>query len=102
MSTVLVVDDEEGLLEVISDVIASLGHVPVMAHDGLEAWGLAQEHRPDLILSDQMMPRLTGVELMRNVRGHAGLRNVPFILMSAISPSGAEQATRFLRKPVDL
>ena len=90
MSTVLIVDDEEGLLEVISDVIAGLGDVPVMAHDGLEAWALAKEHRPDSILSDQMMPRLTGVELMRQVRRDAGLQNIPFILMSAASPSGAD------------
>jgi CheY-like chemotaxis protein len=102
MTTVLVVDDEEGLLEVIADVVAALGYVPLTAHDGAEALARAQEHRPDLILSDHMMPRLTGGELLRQVRKDPGLHDVPFILMSAASPGGVELATRFLRKPVDL
>src|SRR5438067_12934228 len=102
MMSVLVVDDEEGLLEVIADVIAALGYVPVTAHDGAEALARAHEHRPDLILSDHMMPRLTGMELLRQVRADAVLRDVPFILMSAATPNGADQATQFLSKPVDL
>ncbi|HVY39151.1 MAG TPA: response regulator [Polyangia bacterium] len=102
MLTVLVVDDEEGLLEVIADVIAALGYVPVTAHDGAEALARAREHRPDLILSDHMMPRLTGLDLLRQVRADPELREVPFILMSAATPNGADQATQFLSKPVDL
>lgn len=102
MLTVLVVDDEEGLLEVIADVIAALGYVPVTAHDGAEALVRARENRPDLILSDHMMPRLTGLDLLRQVRADPDLRDVPFILMSAATPNGADKATRFLSKPVDL
>jgi two-component system, sensor histidine kinase and response regulator len=74
----------------------------VTAHDGAEALARAHEHRPDLILSDHMMPRLTGMDLLRQVRADPGLHEVPFILMSAATPNGADQATRFLSKPVDL
>lgn len=102
MWTVLVVDDEEGLLEVIADVIAALGYVPLTAHDGAEALARAHETRPDLILSDHMMPRLTGIDLLRRVRADPDLRDIPFILMSAATPHGANEATRFLSKPVDL
>lgn len=102
MGTVLVVDDEEALLDVIADVVSDLGYVPVSAHDGAEGLARAREHRPDLILSDHMMPRLTGMDLLREVRDDPKLREVPFILMSAAHPDGAERATRFLRKPVDL
>jgi two-component system, sensor histidine kinase and response regulator len=102
MLTVLVVDDEEGLLEVIADVVAALGYLPVTAHDGAEALARAHEHPPDLILSDHMMPRLTGMELLRQIRADQDLKDIPFILMSAASPAGTEQATRFLGKPVDL
>jgi two-component system sensor histidine kinase/response regulator len=102
MRTVLVADDEAAILEVFSEIISGLGHQVVCARDGEEALRLARAHQPDLIVSDYMMPRRTGVELLRELRTEAPLAQVPFILVSAAQPRGSEEAWKFLSKPVDL
>ena len=102
MKVVLVVDDEEALLEVFASVVTDLGHTVVCAHAGDEALGLAQAHQPDLIISDHMMPGLTGVELLRSVRKDERLASTPFILVSAALPQGADEANAYLAKPVSL
>ncbi len=102
MKVVLVVDDEEALLEVFASVVTELGHTVLCAHAGDEALGLARAHQPDLIISDHMMPGLTGVELLRSVRGDERLAKTPFILISAAQPQGAHEANAYLAKPVSL
>ena len=102
MKVVLVADDEEALLEVFASVVTDLGHTVVCAHAGDEALGLARAHQPDLIVSDHMMPGLTGMEFLRSVRGDARLAQTPFILISAAQPQGAHEATTYLPKPVSL
>jgi signal transduction histidine kinase len=99
---ILIADDEGALLEVLASVITELGHRPVVAHDGRQALSLARAHRPDLIISDHMMPGLTGVELLRTLRQDEVLGRVPFLLMSAAQPKGAEEADAFLAKPMSL
>lgn len=102
MKVVLVVDDEEALLEVFASVVTELGHTVVCAHAGDEALGLARAHQPDLIVSDHMMPGLTGVEFLRSVRRDERLGSTPFILISAAVPQGAHEANAYLAKPVSL
>ncbi len=102
MSRVLVVDDEEALLDIVGDIVGSLGHDVIRAHDGEEALALAQRAPPDLIVSDFMMPRRTGLGLLDAVRADAALASVPFILMSAARPPVSLVATAFLAKPVGL
>ncbi|MFL5319932.1 MAG: response regulator, partial [Myxococcaceae bacterium] len=102
MKLVLVVDDEAALLDVFAMVISDLGHRVLTAHDGLEALALARTHLPDLVVSDHMMPRLTGLDLLRLLRGEPALSRTPFILVSAATPRGADEATASLTKPVSL
>jgi signal transduction histidine kinase len=102
LKVVLVADDEEALLEVFASVVTELGHTVLCAHAGDEALGLARAHQPDLIVSDHMMPGLTGLEFLRSVRGDARLAQTPFILISAAQPQGAHEATTYLPKPVSL
>jgi signal transduction histidine kinase len=87
---------------VFASVVADLGHTVLCAHAGDEALGLARAHQPDLIISDHMMPGLTGVELLRSVRGDERLAQTPFILISAALPQGAHEASAYLAKPVSL
>ena len=60
MSLVLVADDEPAVLEVLSQVVEDLGHDVLRARDGEEALGLARAARPQLVVTDHMMPRLSG------------------------------------------
>lgn len=102
MSLVLIADDEEPTLEILTEVMSTLGHQVLQAHDGEEALTLARAHGPELIITDFMMPRRTGVELIRALRSEASLRNTPIILISAATPRAAAEATRFLPKPLQL
>src|SRR5438105_1014256 len=102
MSNVLIVEDEEPLLEILADVTRDLGHTVITAQDGDEALRLARKKAPDLIVSDYMMPRRSGVELLHALRAEAALAEIPFVMMSAARPVERAEATRFLAKPLIL
>ncbi|MFP2912206.1 response regulator, partial [Pyxidicoccus sp. 3LFB2] len=102
MSLVLVADDEPAVLEVLSQVVEDLGHDVLRARDGEEAFGLAKARRPQLVVTDHMMPRLSGVELCRRLKQEVQLKDVPIILLSAVLPQGAPEASAFLHKPFEI
>lgn len=104
MSVVLIAEDEQGALELISEVVEQLGHQVLRTRDGEEALVLARAHTPALIISDYMMPRRSGLGLLRELRQDPSspLAQIPFLLMSAAQPKGAEAANLFLTKPVQI
>jgi signal transduction histidine kinase len=102
MSLVLIAEDEEAMLEIFAQVVEDLGHRTLRANNGDEALLLARTETPDLVVSDHMMPRRTGLELLRTLRVDPRLKTVPFLLLSAARPRGLEEADAFLPKPVDL
>ena len=102
MSLVLVADDEPAVLEVLTEVVEDLGHEVVRAHDGREALQIARAQRPQLVVTDHMMPRLSGVELCRAMRNDEALSQVPVILLSAALPPEATEAYAYLAKPFEL
>ncbi|ADO72324.1 ATP-binding response regulator [Stigmatella aurantiaca] len=102
MSLVLIAEDEDAMLDIFAQIIEDMGHRTLRAHNGEEALLLARTQTPDLVVSDHMMPRRTGMDLLRAIRADTGLREVPFLLLSAARPQGLEEADAFLGKPVDL
>ena len=79
---VLVVEDHDGLRSFICDHLTARYRV-VEAADGAAGLAAARAHRPDLVLSDVMMPELDGVALTRALRAEAALSDVPIVLLSA-------------------
>lgn len=102
MSRILLVEDETALLDLYADVVGDLGFEVILAHDGEEALALARAQRPAVIVSDHMMPRMTGLELLRAIRADPALAATTFILISAALPRGADEADVFLGKPIGL
>ena len=102
MGLVLIAEDEEAMLELFGNVVEDLGHRTMRAQNGDEALLLAHTERPDLVVSDHMMPRRTGIQLLRALRSDADFVSVPFVLVSAARPQGLEEADAFLSKPVDV
>ena len=80
--TVLLADDNSDMRGYVYRLLAPHYNVQ-LAHDGQDALEAAWKHRPDLVLSDIMMPRLDGFGLLRALREDAELRDVPVILLSA-------------------
>jgi signal transduction histidine kinase len=79
---VLLADDNADMREYVQRLLSQQFHV-ITAVDGEDALVKMQEHRPDLLLSDAMMPRLDGFELLKRVRQSAELLETPVILLSA-------------------
>jgi len=80
--TVLIVDDEPTIVEVVARYIERAGYETLEAADGLEALRLAELHGPDLIVLDVMLPGADGIEVMRRLHEAPG-KQVPVILLTA-------------------
>jgi CheY-like chemotaxis protein len=84
---ILVVDDSFHLADLVSAMLTREGYAVITASDGLEALKKIIEERPDLVILDLFMPRMTGFEVLRAVRTNAGYRSsrdVPILVMSGI------------------
>lgn len=101
---ILVVDDEVAIAELLRELLDHDGVEVLVAHNGQEALEALQEERPQLILSDVMMPVLDGRELCRRVRADPAISHIAIILMIAVHQKGSVEwgADAFIRKPFDL
>lgn len=81
--TILVVDDDLGTRLSISDYLELSGYSVITANDGQEALAMVEEYQPDLIVTDIVMPRMNGYELVRRVRQKPRFRLLPVILLTA-------------------
>jgi DNA-binding response OmpR family regulator len=80
--TVLVVDDEPTIVEIVGRYMERAGYETYQAGDGPEALRLAAEHRPDLVVLDVMLPGIDGLEVMRQLQEREG-RRIAVILLTA-------------------
>ncbi len=83
--TVLLVDDEEDLLDLLSYALRREGFDVLTAQDGAEALRIARAERPDVIVLDIMMPKMDGLETCQRLREDANLRLVPILMLTARS-----------------
>ncbi|WP_373528825.1 response regulator transcription factor [Nostoc sp.] len=81
--TILVVDDDLGTRLSVSDYLELSGYSVITANDGQEALVMVDDHHPDLIVTDIVMPRMNGYELVRRVRKQSVFRLLPVILLTA-------------------
>jgi CheY-like chemotaxis protein len=97
--TILTVEDEPDIREVVADLLQDEGYAVRQASDGLQAIDELEVDDVDLVLSDVRMPRLDGPSLARRLRGR-GLA-VLVVLMSAVDVEVDLPGVRFLPKPFD-
>ena len=103
--TILVADDESHILNVVSLKLRNAGFRVLTASDGGEALDLAQQERPDLLITDYHMPRLSGIELCRRLKQDPATRDIPAIMLTArgyhLEPQDTEQSgiLKTLSKP---
>ena len=81
--TVLVVEDDPVILRLLEVNFELEGFDVLLAHDGVEGIEVARAHRPDIVVSDIMMPRASGLELVEALKGDEATRSIPIILLSA-------------------
>jgi CheY-like chemotaxis protein len=103
--TILVADDETHILHVVSLKLRNAGYVVITARDGQEALEMAQQEKPDLIITDYHMPHLSGLELCQRLKQDPVTCGIPAIMLTArgyqLDPADTEQSgiLRMLSKP---
>jgi two-component system alkaline phosphatase synthesis response regulator PhoP len=104
--TILVVDDEKDLLDIISYNLKKEGFQVLIAENGREGIELARVHHPDLILLDIMMPEMDGIEVCKMLKADESMKHTPVIFLTAKSEERVEVkgldlgADDFIAKPV--
>lgn len=81
---ILIIDDEVDVLQIVRAVLTTKGHEVIEAHGGEEGLQKAELHKPDLIICDLMMPRVSGLEVIKRLRKNEELRQTPMIVLSAL------------------
>ena len=104
---VLIAEDDNLSRKLIELAVRRAGHEPITARDGAEALALYLQHRPDVVLSDWLMPGMSGLELCRRIRQEQGDSYTYFMFLTSLSDRehllhGIEAgADDYLRKPLD-
>ncbi|GJD48533.1 Sporulation initiation phosphotransferase F [Methylobacterium crusticola] len=106
MATVLIVDDEFGIAELLDAVLSDDGHTVLTAANGKQGLRRVAEMRPDLILLDFMMPVMDGPAMLRALAEGPDTRTIPVVMMSSMPEetvrARCEGHAAFLRKPFRL
>ena len=83
MSTVLIIDDEEGFLQIIQVILKRAGYNTLVATDGERGIEMVYAHRPDMIILDDMMPGLTGGDVCIKLKSDPNIAGIPVVMHSA-------------------
>ncbi|MEJ7591653.1 MAG: response regulator [Planctomycetaceae bacterium] len=106
-SRVLIADDIQQNRELLEAYLADEGYEILMASDGQQTMQLVDQHQPDLILLDIMMPRMSGYEVCSQIKGDPARRGILVLIVTALNEAGdIEKAVNagcddFLTKPVN-
>jgi CheY-like chemotaxis protein len=80
---VLVADDNQIILKLVRHILESDGHLVISAENGLKALKMAMQEKPDLIVTDYLMPKMDGIELTKKLKAQLGSRYIPIIMLTA-------------------
>lgn len=91
MAKIMLVEDDKSLREIYSIRLVAEGYEVVSAGDGEEALALAVQSRPDLVISDVMMPKISGFDMLDILRSTPETKNIKVIMMTALSSEDQRQ-----------
>ena len=86
MATILLIDDDPNILRPLQLLLEREGYRVLTACDGQAALAAIATERPNVIVTDWMMPRMDGVGLCRRLKGDAATADIPVVMLSAASP----------------
>jgi two-component system, OmpR family, phosphate regulon response regulator PhoB len=102
---VLVADDEEDIVGLVTMIIERSGHEVVSVRDGAQALAALRRRRPDLVVLDISMPEVDGLEVLRRIRADEATSELPVLLLSAQAQEAdvrrgfATGASAYVKKP---
>ena len=103
-TTILVVDDDRGAMEALSDILELEGYRVERARNGLQALEYLQQTRPcpSLVILDLLMPVMDGWEFRMRQKQNPDLAKIPVLVVTAIGATAGIDAVKILHKPVDI
>lgn len=107
-ATILLVDDDPDLVEIVQTFLESRGYRVEVAMDGVEALARLEEMHPELVLLDIMMPRMDGWEVARIIQGHPEMGDIRVVMLTARGEFADKQeglrsgADDYIVKPIRL
>lgn len=99
MKTILIVEDDEANMKLFHDLLEAEGYRILVAGDGIEAVRLAKTQRPDLIVMDIKLPKISGLDAIAQIREDETLTTVPVVAVTAFAMKGDEE--RIMEKGYD-
>ncbi len=108
VKTILVVEDNELNMKLFNDLLEVQGYKILQAGNGDDAYRLAMDHTPDLILMDIQLPERSGTEVARQMKSEPQLASVPIIAITAFAMKDDEERIRsagcddYLAKPISV
>ena len=85
MKTILVVEDEQALRQILSDELTKQGFKVLSGKDGVEGLDLAVKNKPDLILIDIVMPKMDGITMLKEIRKNPTSKKIPVMILTNLS-----------------
>jgi DNA-binding response OmpR family regulator len=80
--TILIIEDEYSFRSIYNDVLTNDGYDVLEAEDGELGLAMIKSHKPDLVLLDMVLPKMHGLEVLKNVRSDETIRNTPVLILS--------------------
>lgn len=105
---ILLVDDEVGFAELLRDLLSMDNYTVEVANDGQEGLEKVEIFKPDIIISDVVMPRMSGFEMFKKVKSNSATANIPFLFITGFQDDRVLAEARkigifgILRKPIDV
>lgn len=93
---VLIIDDEQGILKMYSQCLASGGFQTITATDGNTGIKMAKEQKPDLIFLDIIMPRYNGLDVLKDIKNDPDLKKIPVFLLTNLPAETSSPKAREL------
>lgn len=81
---ILIVDDDQVILDSLQEFLAGAGYEVLLAADGISGFERIVKEKPDLIVTDILLPRLHGIAVCEKIRSDDDLRSIPIILMTGV------------------
>lgn len=83
-SKILIIDDDRVIQDSLRELFTDAGYLVLLAADGVSGFELVSKEKPDLILTDILLPRMHGIALCEKIKGDEELRFIPIILMTGV------------------
>jgi CheY-like chemotaxis protein len=83
-TTILIVEDEPVFRLIYRGVLQNSGYQVLEAGDGQIGWSMVKEHKPDLVLLDLILPKMSGHEVLHNIRSDTVTKNIPVVIFSVM------------------